>query len=95
MLGVQRVELVQGDVPHLTLLIKTEQPDLEIDLFIEGPGGLYVPTPKRIEAGEPDSLSAVFRVDLSDENLADFQKAKLVCTMKIGDQAFVQPCPVN
>ena len=95
MLGVQRVKLVQGGVPHLTLLIKTEQPDLEIDLFIEGPGGLYVPTPKRIEAGEPDSLSAVFRVDLSDENLADFQKAKLVCTMKIGDQAFVQPCPVN
>ncbi len=94
-LGVQGVALAQGGAPHLTVLVKTDQADLDIDLFIEGPGGLYVPTPKRIEAAGADPLTAVFRVDLDDEDLADFQKAALVCTVKIGDQAFVQSCPVN
>ena len=95
-LGVERVELVKGQQPFLTVSVKTERKVSDVELFLEGPGGLYVPTPKRVEmTDDQDPLKVVFQVDLGDEDVADFEKAALVCTVKIDDQAFVQSCPVK
>ena len=49
--------------PKLILQVETASPG-EADAFVEAPGGIYVPLPKRLPGGS--SGKAVFEVDLSD-----------------------------
>lgn len=67
-----------GKAPTLRLTGKFPGGAAAADMFIEGPGGIYLPMPVKVE--QPDAGTAVFAVDLSsDVDLAQIKgKAALV-----------------
>lgn len=64
--------------PKLVLNVETAAPPTA-DAFVEGPGGIYVPLPKRIK---DDAGKAVFEVDLTDGvDIKDLKGKPLKVTM--------------
>ena len=96
-IGVTKIVKKEGADPALEFFVKVKGAPAQVDLFIEGPDGLYVPTPQRkatsSNMGEGD---VVFTVDLRQvDEPARFNDIKLTCTLSAGDQAIVQPCIVD
>lgn len=96
--GVARVEFLNGDNGGEALQIAVTLPDRpgEVDLFVEAEDGLYVPDPKRVEAGGAALDVAAFRIDLAGVDKPEkFTSVHLTCTLRIGDDVIVQPCDVR
>lgn len=66
-----------GAQPVLSLIVKTKVPTTA-DAFVEVPGGLYVPLPKRLALQDGE---AAFEVDLSGVDLKDLKGKPLTVTM--------------
>jgi len=94
-IGVHKVDFVAGDKKALNVQVRAPQKASKVELFIEGPGDLYVPAPKRLPGGAgADQFS--YRVDLSGMNdPKKFKGIELICTLRVDDKAIVQPCLVE
>lgn len=94
-IGVSRVVKRQGDAPVLEFFVHVKGEPAGVDLFIEGPGGLYVPTPER-RADKASGDEILFAVDLTQvDDPKQFDDVALTCTVSTGDEAVVQPCKVD
>ena len=93
--GVQKAWLHKGAPSSLRFFIKTKKQTEPLELFVESLDGLYVPTPKYVPMKGQEALMSAYHVDLSDDDVADFENAELVCTLKFETVAFVQPCPIK
>lgn len=97
-LGVSKVRLVSGVKKSLTIKLNVPVKAEKIDLFVEGPDGLYVPTPKPVVKKGAANVSGarLFKIDLSDvDDPKKFVGAHLTCTLQADDLAVVQPCIVE
>lgn len=94
--GVEQVAYrAEGAAGALDFHLKLPADVSGLDLFIEGPDGLYVPTP--VQLGERAAKGqATFRVDLNAADDAGvIKKARLLCTITTKRRAVVQPCPLK
>ncbi len=78
--------VLSGDKPHLSLDIAFGGDDVAADVFVEGPGGSYIPMSRRVKDKDPAPGTARFEIDLSkDVELADLKGKKLRVTI-VGDR---------
>lgn len=95
--GVEKVALQQvSGVKFLEFNLKVPAEAEGLELFIEGPDGLYVPTPQLVSDRAPIQGAVTYAVDLSKVDDAQMvTKAALICTLKVKRRAIVQPCPLR
>ncbi len=94
--GVRKVNYLGGDRKILEIEVQGAKPRDDIELFVEGADGLYVPMPKRVIAEEGKGDDVRFQINLAGVDDPDvFQTAKLICTLKVGERPIVQPCNVR
>ncbi len=94
-IGVNKVGFIPGDKSALSVLVNAPETASKVELFIEGPGGLYVPSPKLLSRGSGED-KFTYLVDLSGmDDPKKFKGIELVCTLRVDDKAIVQPCLVE
>lgn len=96
-LGVRSVKIEkEKKQPSLTLNVLVPPSSRKIDLFVEGPDGMYVPTPKLVKKAENGDKEALYKISLGDvDEPHKFEGLVLTCTLKADEVAVVQPCPVQ
>ncbi len=96
-LGVELVKIKEEKgSSSITLNVLVPPSSKEVDLFVEGPNGMYVPTPKLIKKAENSEKTSLYKINLSDvDEPHKFKGLVLTCTLRADDLAVVQPCPVQ
>lgn len=96
-LGVQTVKMgKEQDKSSLTLDVLVPPASQKVDLFVEGPDGMYVPTPKLVKRAEKSDKPLLYKISLADvDEPHKFKGLVLTCTLRADDLAVVQPCPVR
>lgn len=95
-LGVVSVRIEPGERNVLGFKLKTPRRARKVDLFVEGPLGLYVPPPVRVADGKIEPGALKYRIDLGGvDDPQKFVGAQLVCTLQVDQRAVVQPCAVG
>jgi len=96
-LGVELVKIKEEkDASSLTLNVLVPPSSKEVDLFVEGPNGMYVPTPKLVKKAENSETTSLYKISLVDvDEPHKFKGLVLTCTVRADDLAVVQPCPVQ
>lgn len=93
--GVQSVRFVDGAAKALIIKVRTQQPQVPVELFVEGAEGAYVPHPKRLEQSD-DQAFVTYRINLEDvDDPLSFKTMRMKCTLKVGGEPIVQPCFVR
>ncbi len=78
--------VLSGDKPHLFLDIAFGGNDVAADVFVEGPGGTYIPMSRRVKGKDRAPGTVRFEIDLSkDVELDDLKGKKLRVTI-VGDR---------
>lgn len=101
-LGVSDVVLSKVD-GHANLKLQVQVPAKTkiVDLFVEGPDGLYVPLPKMHKnVMNAEALTkggkVEYGIDLEQGgDVKKFEGAVLTCTLRADERAIVQPCKVE
>ena len=96
-LGVRTVKIEkEKDASSLTLNVLVPASSKEVDLFVEGPDGMYVPTPKLVKKAQTSDTASLYKISLTDvDEPQKFKGLVLTCTLRADDLAVVQPCPVQ
>lgn len=86
---------------NLKLKIQVPAKTKVVDLFVEGPDGLYVPSPK-MKKNEMNAAAlsqggkVEYGIDLEQgDDVQKFEGAVLTCTLRADERAIVQPCKVE
>lgn len=95
--GVKKVRM-SGDQqqPFLTLNVAVPERSQKVDLFVEGPNGLYVPTPELLDKQGENKGRKLYKINLADvDEPKQFKDLVLTCTLRADDVAVVHPCRVE
>lgn len=96
-LGVERIKIEKSNkLSLLKVNVLAPSTSKKIDLFVEGPNGMYVPTPKLIQKAQVGDSRSIYEINLADvDEPHKFKGLVLTCTLRADDLAVVQPCPVE
>ena len=95
--GVKQVRMSEeAKDPFLTLNVAVPESSQKVDLFVEGPDGLYVPTPELVQGQGTGKGRKVYKINLADvDEPKQFKDLVLTCTLRADEMAVVHPCRVE
>ena len=95
--GVKKVLMNEGEQSsYLTLTVTVPESSQKVDLFVEGPDGLYVPTPELVQGQGTGKGRKVYKINLADvDEPKQFKDLVLTCTLRADEMAVVHPCRVE
>ena len=95
--GVKKVLMNEGEQSsYLTLTVTVPESSQKVELFVEGPDGMYVPTPELITKTNEGQGRKLFKISLADvDQPKQFKGLVLTCTLRADEIAVVHPCPVE
>lgn len=95
--GVKQVQMSEdAQEPFLTLNVAVPETSQKVDLFVEGPDGLYVPTPELVKGQGEGKGRKLYKINLADvDEPKQFKDLVLTCTLRADDVAVVHPCRVE